>query len=119
MHCYNSFYAHWLNLMEDDQENKQVTNVVPNVRFPGRPGTYHATLSRSPSFGAHTPRPYQTTADQAWGAAFPLVTYWVWKYNGDLDVVRKHYNGIRDWVSFLDSKANQTYYHTAWSSRNV
>jgi hypothetical protein len=39
LHCYNSFYSHWLNLMEDDQENKQVTNVVPNVRFPGRPGT--------------------------------------------------------------------------------
>lgn len=79
-----SFYSHWLNLMEDDQENKQVTNVVPNVRFPGRP------------------------ADPAWGAAFPLVTYWVWKYNGDLDVVRKHYNGIQDWVSFLDSQASQT-----------
>jgi hypothetical protein len=36
--CINSFYSHWLNLMQDDQENKQVTNVVPNVRFPGRPG---------------------------------------------------------------------------------
>lgn len=99
--------------MEDDQENKQVTNVVPNVRFPGRPGTLHATLYRWFGAVAHSPRPYPTTADPAWGAAFPLVTYWVWKYNGDLDVVRKHYNGIQDWVSFLDSQASQTYHHTS------
>lgn len=38
-----------------------------------------------------------------------MVTYWVWKYNGDIDIVSKHYRGIRDWVEYLISRSSQRY----------
>lgn len=91
--------------MADDQEDQQVTNVVPNIRFPGRPGElakrgFHATV-------AH----HGITADPAWGAAYPLVTYWLWRYHGDLDAVRKHYEGIRDWIDYLNFRYQKTCVH--------
>jgi len=97
-----------MELMADDQENRSVTNFAPNVRFDGLPGECYFLILFFLSESYHIW--IKSTADPAWGAAFPLITYWLWRYNGDIGVVRKHYSGIRDWVDYLTDAASKTYF---------
>ena len=108
------FYSHFMDVMGDDQEDGQVTNVAPNVRFAGRPGT---PASRRPSLRAVcaslavwlTRRARNRAADPAWGAAYPLITDWLWKYHGDEQALAANYGGVKAWVQYLASRASQRY----------
>jgi alpha-L-rhamnosidase len=79
-----AFYTNFLNLIQDEQ---------------GTDGTLTDTTPFT--FGA---RP----ADPAWGAAYPSILYWLWKYHDDIEVVAQHYNSIKFYFSFLNKCYSST-----------
>lgn len=44
-------------------------------------------------------------ADPAWGAAYPLITWYLYLYQGDRRILEEHYEGIKAWTEFQRSKA--------------
>ncbi|RYX86449.1 hypothetical protein EON83_01910 [bacterium] len=41
-----------------------------------------------------------------WGSAFVLIAWQQYQFNGDLELLRRHYDGMKRYVSYLDSRAN-------------
>ncbi len=76
-----AFYENFLRLMRDEQsEDGAVTDTVPH-KWGRRP------------------------ADPAWGSAYPLIAWYLYKHYGDRAVLEEHYEGLKAWADFLDSKA--------------
>jgi alpha-L-rhamnosidase len=44
-------------------------------------------------------------ADPAWATAYPLICWYMYQYYGDTRVLEEHYDGMRKYVEFLRSKA--------------
>ena len=44
-------------------------------------------------------------ADPAWGTAYPLICWYMYEYYGDTRVLDEQYDGLRKYVEFLRSKA--------------
>ncbi len=44
-------------------------------------------------------------ADPAWGAAYPLLAWYLYLYYGDANVLEQHYAGIKAWTDYLTSRA--------------
>ncbi len=44
-------------------------------------------------------------ADPAWGAAYPLITWYLYLYHGDCRILEEHFDGIKAWTEFQRSKA--------------
>jgi len=44
-------------------------------------------------------------ADPAWGAAYPLITWYLYLYQGDRRVLEEHYEGVKAWTDFQRSQA--------------
>lgn len=63
---------------------ESLLDTVPYVRYGSRPG------------------------DPAWSAAFPQLISEVWKRNGDLSVIAKHYDGLIQYIDLLIQAANKT-----------
>ena len=76
-----AFYTNFLRDIRDVQDEKgTITDTVPHI-WGSRP------------------------ADPAWGTAYPLIAWYMYRYYGDRRVLEEHYDGIREYVEFLRSKA--------------
>lgn len=47
----------------------------------------------------------QRPADPAWGTAYPLLCWYMYRYYGDRPLLETQYEGVKDYVEFLRSKA--------------
>lgn len=85
-----AFYTNFLRTIRDVQDDKgTITDTVPHV------------------WG-------QRPADPAWGAAYPLLCWYMYMYHGDRRLLDEHFEGIQKYVEFLRSKAKEglvTYSH--------
>jgi alpha-L-rhamnosidase len=76
-----AFYTNFLRDIRDVQDEKgTITDTVPHV-WGSRP------------------------ADPAWGTAYPLICWYVYQYYGDRRVLEEHYEGVRKYVEFLRTRA--------------
>jgi len=76
-----AFYTNFLRDIRDVQDDKgTITDTVPHV-WGSRP------------------------ADPAWGTAYPLIAWYMYRYYDDRRVLEDHYDGIRKYVEFLRSRA--------------
>jgi alpha-L-rhamnosidase len=48
----------------------------------------------------------QRPADPAWGTAYPLLCWYMYRYYGDESILKTQYDGVKEYVEFLRSKAN-------------
>jgi len=44
-------------------------------------------------------------ADPAWATAYPLICWYMYQYYGDTRILEEHYDGLKKYVEFLRSKA--------------
>jgi alpha-L-rhamnosidase len=89
-----AFYANFLRNIRDVQAGDgTVTDTVPHA-------------------GGQRP------ADPAWGAAYPLITWYMYLYYGDRRILEQHYEGIKAWTDYLTSRAEngivRYYYYGDW-----
>lgn len=47
----------------------------------------------------------QRPADPAWGTAYPLLCWYMYQYYGDRRILEQHYDGVKNYVEFLRSRA--------------
>ena len=90
-----AFYTNFLRNIRDVQASDgTVTDTVPHV------------WGRRP-------------ADPAWGAAYPLMAWYMYLYYGDRRILEQHYEGIKAWTDFLKSRAEdgivRYYYYGDWA----
>jgi len=77
-----AFYANFLRDIRDVQDEKgTLTDTVPHV-WGSRP------------------------ADPAWGTAYPLIAWYFYQYYGDRGILQEHYEGIKKYVEFLRTQAD-------------
>ena len=80
-----AFYTNFLRDIRDSQEaDGSVPDTVPRARY-----------ARGP-------------ADPAWGAAFPLIAFYMYERYGDRRVLEENFDGIRRWTEFLRSLARDS-----------
>lgn len=80
------FWRKWLRDIKDSQlENGDVPHVVPNegVLFGGWGGEN----------------------DPGWDAAYPMIVWWMYQYYGDEQVLAKHYDGLKEYVEFVEESS--------------
>ena len=77
-----SFYTKWLNDISDAQNKKNgyVPNTVP----------FH-------SGGGGTP----------WGSAYVLIPWYMYLYYGDVEILEKHYEGMKHYVEYLSTTTDK------------
>ncbi len=76
-----AFYTNFLRDIRDVQDEEgMITDTVPHI-WGSRP------------------------ADPAWGTAYPLIAWYVYRYYGDKRILEDHYEGIKKYVEFLRSRA--------------
>ncbi|MFQ6037289.1 MAG: family 78 glycoside hydrolase catalytic domain [Candidatus Aminicenantales bacterium] len=49
----------------------------------------------------------QRPADPAWGTAYPLLCWYMYRYYGDRRILEDHYDGLKQYVEFLRSKSEE------------
>ena len=47
----------------------------------------------------------QRPADPAWGAAYPLIVWYVYQYQGDRRILEQHYDGVKAWTDYQRSRS--------------
>ena len=47
----------------------------------------------------------QRPADPAWGAAYPLITWYMYLYQGDRRILEQHYEGVKAWTDFQRTRS--------------
>jgi len=47
----------------------------------------------------------QRPADPAWGTAYPLIAWYMYRYYGDTRILEEHYDGLKKYVEFLNGAA--------------
>ncbi len=78
-----AFYTNFLRDIRDVQDEKgRITDTVPHI-WGSRP------------------------ADPAWGTAYPLIAWYMYRYYGDARILAGHYDGLKAYVDFLRSKAEK------------
>lgn len=76
-----AFYTKFINDIRDVQDkNGTITDTVPFI------------------WG-------QRPADPAWGTAYPLLCWYMYQYYGDQRILEQHYEGLKKYTDFLQSKA--------------
>ena len=76
-----AFYTNFVRDIRDVQDEKgRITDTVPHI-WGERP------------------------ADPAWGTAYPLICWYMYQYYGDTRVLEEHYDGLKKYVDFLRSTA--------------
>lgn len=76
-----AFYTNFVRDIRDVQDEKgRITDTVPHI-WGSRP------------------------ADPAWGTAYPLLCWYMYQYYGDTRVLEEHYDGLKKYVEFLRSTA--------------
>ncbi len=77
-----AFYTKFIQDIKDVQDkNGTITDTVPHI------------------WG-------QRPADPAWGTAYPLLCWYMYRYYGDQPLLRAQYEGVKNYVEFLRSKAD-------------
>jgi alpha-L-rhamnosidase len=77
-----AFYTNFLRDIRDIQAaDGTVTDTVPGGQWGHRP------------------------ADPAWGAAYPLLAWYLYQYQGDRRILEEHYAGIKAWTDFETTRA--------------
>lgn len=84
-----ALFAKLMNDMADSQEpNGFVPNIAPEyVKFGGD----------------NDANPFRNSPE--WGSAFILVAWQQYLFNGDLELLRRHYDAMKRYVSYLEGKA--------------
>ncbi|MCG8527091.1 MAG: glycoside hydrolase family 78 protein [Opitutales bacterium] len=75
-----NFWNKWLRDIRDTQEYYETGHVVPTI----------------PNF-----RRDITTTSPTWGTVYPLIVWYQYAYYGDTSVLKDHYQGLKDWVAYL------------------
>jgi alpha-L-rhamnosidase len=76
-----AFYTNFVRDIRDVQDDRgRITDTVPHI-WGSRP------------------------ADPAWGTAYPLICWYMYQYYGDVRVLEDHYDGLKKYVEFLKSTA--------------
>jgi alpha-L-rhamnosidase len=76
-----AFYTNFVRDIRDVQDGKgRITDTVPHI-WGSRP------------------------ADPAWGTAYPLICWYMYRYYGDTRILEEQYAGLRKYVEFLKSTA--------------
>jgi alpha-L-rhamnosidase len=76
-----AFYANFVRDIRDIQDDKgRLSDTVPHI------------------WGGEN-------SDPAWATAYPLICWYMYQYYGDTCVLEEHYDGMRKYVEFLRSKA--------------
>jgi len=76
-----AFYTNFVRDIRDVQDEKgRITDTVPHV-WGSRP------------------------ADPAWGTAYPLICWYMYQYYGDTRILEEQYDGLKKYVEFLRSTA--------------
>jgi alpha-L-rhamnosidase len=76
-----AFYTNFVRDIRDVQDEKgRITDTVPFI-WGSRP------------------------ADPAWGTAYPLIAWYMYQYYGDTRILEEHYGGLKKYVEFLRSTA--------------
>jgi alpha-L-rhamnosidase len=76
-----AFYTKFIRDIQDVQDNEgAVTDTVPHI------------------WG-------QRPADPAWGTAYPLLCWYMYRFYGDKSLLAAQYDGVKEYVEFLRSKA--------------
>ena len=75
-----SFFPHWVQLMNDELINGSLPDVVPYYRYGRRP------------------------SDPAWGAAYPQTIWVLYKQYGDLKTAQEQFEGLLMYINFMVSK---------------
>ncbi|HKJ68142.1 MAG TPA: family 78 glycoside hydrolase catalytic domain [bacterium] len=78
-----AFYTNWL---EDIKDAQQDSGFVPDV---------------VPHHGK-----YPIKGTPAWQAAYPLVTWYMYKYHDDVRILEEHYQPLADWLQYMGWTAN-------------
>jgi alpha-L-rhamnosidase len=47
----------------------------------------------------------QRPADPAWGAAYPLITWYMYQHYGDRRILEENLDGVKGWVDFLSKRS--------------
>ncbi len=77
-----AFYSHFLNLIRQAQkEDGSLPDFVP----PYNPSVY--------------------PADPAWGSAYISLCWHLYRFYGDRDILRKHFQSLKNYIDFLKQKA--------------
>ncbi len=80
-----AFYTNWINLIQDEQnKNGSVPDIIPDHKW--LPGTKVGT--------------------PAWQAAYPLMVWYMHKYYDDNRIIKKHYQSLKKWMTYMASIAN-------------
>jgi alpha-L-rhamnosidase len=86
-----AFYTNFLRNIKDVQDEEgAITDTVPH-KYGRRP------------------------ADPAWGAAYPLIAWYMYERYGDRHILEEHYDGVKKWVEYLRRRSennllNYSYY---------
>jgi alpha-L-rhamnosidase len=86
-----AFYTNFLRNIKDVQDDEgAITDTVPH-KYGRRP------------------------ADPAWGAAYPLIAWYIYERYGDRRILEEHYDGVKKWVEYLRRRSennllNYSYY---------
>ena len=78
-----AFYVKYLQDMKDaQQEDGSLSDVIPPYwpRYP---------------------------ADPAWGTAYITIAWAMYRYYGDVELLKEHYDSMKKWVKFLESKGGE------------
>jgi alpha-L-rhamnosidase len=76
-----AFYTNFMRDIRDVQDEKgRITDTVPHI-WGSRP------------------------ADPAWGTAYPLICWYMYRYYGDTRILEEHYDGLKKYLDFLKSTA--------------
>ncbi|MCD6596875.1 MAG: family 78 glycoside hydrolase catalytic domain, partial [Bacteroidales bacterium] len=76
-----SFYTKWMNDISDAQN--QETGYIPNT-VPYQGG------------GGGTP----------WGSAYVIVSWYMYLYYGDIQILEQHYSGMKKWIDYLKQQTD-------------
>jgi len=75
-----AFYTNFIRDIRDEQDDLgQITDTVPHI-WGSRP------------------------ADPAWGTAYPLIVWYLYKYMGDVRLVEEQYEGVKKYVEYLRTR---------------
>ena len=75
-----AFYTNFIRDIRDEQDDQgRITDTVPHI-WGSRP------------------------ADPAWGTAYPLIVWYLYKYMGDVRLVEEQYEGVKKYVEYLRTR---------------
>jgi len=63
---------------------------------------------------SHAPNYYRAPIDPAWGGNYPILVWYIHQYYGDKRILEEHYFGMKQWVDYLTSTADNHIVTKGW-----